>query len=148
MGECALMNKKLKKIIIPVLVIILMYGLSCLIVRIYIFSSTPNSIRFLGNAYSQYDGTVDGNFIPYGSVLAGSSKEIKFNNIFGLSFAKKDKERNFVYLRGLFYNPVVYKKDSYVIFETPSVEDIVEIDVYDSNSQLKKSLLIRRKFRE
>ena len=81
------------------------------------------TVNYLGNSYTVCDYISNVSFSPFSETGIG---DYDFVNFCGISFAKEDKNRNFIFVNEILGN-IVFKKDSYEIPDSPSIENTDKI---------------------
>ncbi len=117
------MKKILKTVFLFSFIALLCYIFISIGFRNYVSKNTK--IEIFGTNYTQFN-YLESNFVPFGSDNSWYNTDARFCNLFGLSFMKTDKEKNFIYYK----NPIgtiVYKKDSYILPEFPAPDLVDEL---------------------
>ena len=81
------------------------------------------TVNYLGNSYTVCDYISNVSFSPFSET---GIEDYDFVNFCGISFAKEDKNRNFIFVNEILGN-IVFKKDSYEISDSPSIENTDKI---------------------
>lgn len=124
----------IKKIKLPLIVLVCICAVYVISSTVYSYYASENdNITYLGENYTKINiGSVD--FIPF-SECNGSFDESDSINLFGLSFDKKNGERNYVRLNSLFFGDKLFKKDSYNPPIDPLSENVDKIIIVDSSTE-------------
>lgn len=124
----------IKKIKLPLIVLVCICAVYVISSTVYSYYASENdNITYLGEHYIKINiGSVD--FIPF-SECNGSFDESDSINLFGLSFDKKNGERNYVRLNSLFFGDKLFKKDSYNPPIDPLSENVDKIIIVDSSTE-------------
>lgn len=138
-----MIKKVFKKLKLPIIVIISICAVYIIAsVAFAYYASENDSITYLGERYTKTNITsVD--FIPFGEYNSSFDNETDYINLFGLSFEKKNKDRNFVCIRGVLGNKL-FKKDSYDPPIDPQSENVDKIIIFD-NSTDQEAIITDRK---
>ncbi len=115
--------KKIVKIIFTVFLVTLgCYLAVTLGIRSYLGNN--DTVEFFGVKYTEFD--CDEDFVPFYADNCWYDADIGRYNLFGISFLKTDKDKNFIYYSTAL-GETVFKKDSYQLPEFPEKSEICEL---------------------
>lgn len=138
-----MIKKIIKKLKLPLIVLVCVCAVYVISSTVYAYYASENdSITYLGEHYTKTNiGSVD--FIPFGECNTSFDDDFDSVNLFGLSFDKNNKDRNFVCLNSLFFGDKLFKKDSYNPPIDPLSENVDKIIIYDSSAQKEVAITER-----
>lgn len=128
----------MKKIIIRIFAALISLTVVYLAVCIVFARVAVNkkTVNYLGNSYTVCDYIPNLCISPFSETAFG---DYDFVNFCGISFAKEDKNRNFIFVNEILGN-IVFKKDSYKIPDSPSLENIDKIIICSPTEDSSKSI--------